>query len=137
MHEASRGPLSSPRWRCLEFSSSVSRLLCAWPTRFRVYDDVELLAVQFSGLPGNDRPLTHTVTSHLARSLVLARWRHSISSEVKPLPSLPLAGVLRIRIACVGSGMRICSNSRANQLMAERVSAQITYNHCGAQLLIG
>ena len=92
VHEASRGPLSSPRWRCLEFSSSVSRLLRAWPTRSRVYDDVELSAVQFSGLPGNDRPLTHTVTSHLARSLVLARWRHSISFEVRPLPSLPLAG---------------------------------------------
>jgi hypothetical protein len=75
----------------LEFSNSVSRLLRAWPTRSRVYDDVELSAVQFSGLPGNDRPLTRTVTSHLARSLVLARWRHSISFEVRPLPSLPLA----------------------------------------------
>ena len=55
-------------------------------------DNFELSAVQFSGLPGNDRPLTHTVTSHLARSVVLARWRHSIFSEVRSLPSLPLAG---------------------------------------------
>ena len=46
-------------------------------------DDFELSAVQFSGLPGNDRPLTHTVTLHPARSLVLARWRHSISFEVR------------------------------------------------------
>jgi len=46
-------------------------------------DHFELSAVQFSGLPGNDRPSTHTVTSHLARSSILARWRHSISFEVK------------------------------------------------------
>jgi hypothetical protein len=36
--------------------------------------------VQISGLPGNDRPLTVTVTLRLARSFALARWRHSISS---------------------------------------------------------
>jgi hypothetical protein len=34
VRKASRGPLSSPRRRCLEFHSSVSRLLCAWPRRF-------------------------------------------------------------------------------------------------------
>ena len=42
--------------------------------------DFDLSAVQISGLPGNDRPLTHTVTLRLARSFGLARWRHSISS---------------------------------------------------------
>jgi hypothetical protein len=42
--------------------------------------DFDLSAVQISGLPGNDRPLTHTVTLHVARSFALARWRHSISS---------------------------------------------------------
>jgi hypothetical protein len=39
----------------------------------------ELSAVRISRLPGNDRPLTHTVTLHLARSLILARWRHENS----------------------------------------------------------
>jgi hypothetical protein len=42
--------------------------------------DFYVSAVQISGLPGNDRPLTHTVTLPLARSFALARWRHSISS---------------------------------------------------------
>ena len=91
MHEASRGPLSSPRRRCLEFSSSVqipSRLAYALP----VCDDVELSAVQFSGLPRNDRPLTRTVTSHLARSFGPCPVASFDLLEVRPLPSLPFAG---------------------------------------------
>src|SRR5262245_60809681 len=36
----------------------------------------DLSAVQISGLPGNDRPLTHTVTLRMARSFGVARWRH-------------------------------------------------------------
>jgi len=50
--------------------------------------------VQISGLPGNDRPLTHTVTLRPARSFALARWRHSISSpliERTPYPRRLLA----------------------------------------------
>jgi hypothetical protein len=39
-----------------------------------------LSAVQLSGLPDNDPPVTHTVTLRLARSFAFARWRHSISS---------------------------------------------------------
>jgi len=42
--------------------------------------DFGLSAMQISGLPGNDRPLTRTVTLRLARSFVLARWRHLDSS---------------------------------------------------------
>ena len=72
------------------------------------HDDFELSAVQFSGLPGNDRPLTHTVTSHLARSLVLARWRHSISFEVRLLPSLPLArGCCVLPKASAGAALEV------------------------------
>src|SRR3954467_1225586 len=41
----------------------------------------ELSAVQISGLPGNDRPVTHTVILRLARSWILSRWRHAISSR--------------------------------------------------------
>jgi len=85
-------PLSSPQRRCLNFSSSVLRLFALGLRALESRDHFELSAMQFRGLSGNDRPLTHTVTSHLARSLILARWRHSISSEVKTLPSLPLAG---------------------------------------------
>ena len=36
----------------------------------------DLSAVQISGLPGNDRPLIHTVTLRMARSFGVARWRH-------------------------------------------------------------
>ena len=52
--------------------------LCATESRH----DFKLSAVQISGLPGNDRPLTHTVTVPLARSSVLARWSHVISSPI-------------------------------------------------------
>jgi len=95
VRKASRDPLSSPRRRCLELSSSLQDSFALAYAFSESRDDFELSAVQFSGLPGNDRPLTHTVTSHLARSLVLARWRHSISSEFRVLRTLPLAGVLR------------------------------------------
>src|SRR5882672_12772102 len=39
----------------------------AWPMRLRSRYEFEFSAVQISGLPGNDRPLTHTVTLHPAR----------------------------------------------------------------------
>ena len=42
--------------------------LHARPMRLRSRYEFEFLAVQISGLPGNDRPLTHTVTLHPARS---------------------------------------------------------------------
>ena len=89
VREASRGPFVFASRRCLDFSSSVPRPFCAWPTRSGSRDDFELSAVQFSGLPGNDRPLTHTVTSHLARSVVFARWRHCdlLRSEVAAFPT--------------------------------------------------
>jgi hypothetical protein len=99
------GRLQGPRWlkhlgapylrlgrRCLDFTSSVSRLFALGLRAPESRDDFELSAVQLSGLPGNDRPVTHTVTSHLARSSILARWIHSISSEMRPPRSLPLAG---------------------------------------------
>ena len=56
---------------------TLSRLASA---RLRLDTDFDLSAVQISGLPGNDRPLTDTVTLRVARSFALARWRHSISS---------------------------------------------------------
>ena len=87
VREASRGPFvsrlgggfgSSPCEGCLDFSSHFRDLprLAALESRH----DFDLSAVQISGLPGNDRPLTHTVTLRVARSFALARWRHSISS---------------------------------------------------------
>src|SRR6476646_9161157 len=88
VREASRGPFvyrlgggfgSSPCERCLDFSSSFSRPSRA-PVRVESRHDFDLSAMQISGLPGNDRPLTHTVTLRLARSFALARWRHSTSS---------------------------------------------------------
>jgi hypothetical protein len=45
--------------------------------------DFELSAVQISGLPGNDRPVNHTVILHLARSFILARWRHAFSLKTR------------------------------------------------------
>jgi hypothetical protein len=39
--------------------------------------------VQISGLPGNDRPLNHTVILRLARSIILARWRHAFSLKTR------------------------------------------------------
>jgi len=69
-----------------------------------------LSAAHVSGLPGYDRPLTHTVTLRMARSFGLVLWRHSISSprliQQTPCPprllatlhlirSLPLRGAAR------------------------------------------
>jgi hypothetical protein len=70
--------LSGDVWTSLAQFQDSLRLAYALPSLEMIF---ELSAVQFSGLPGNDRPLTRTVTSRLARSSILARWRHSISSE--------------------------------------------------------
>ena len=51
----------------------------ARPMRLRSRYKFEFSAVQISGLPGNDRPSTHTVTLHPGKVLVIARWRHLIS----------------------------------------------------------
>ena len=50
--------------------------------------DFDLSAVQISGLPGNDRPLTHTVTLRVARSFALARWRHSLLTKIDPADTI-------------------------------------------------
>ena len=68
-------PLAKDVWTSAVIFETIPRL-AALESRH----DFDLSAVQISGLPGNDRPLTHTVTLRVARSLALARWRHSISS---------------------------------------------------------
>jgi hypothetical protein len=55
--------------------------------------DFDLSAVQISGLPGNDRPLTHTVTLRVARSFAVARWRHSLLTKIDPADTI-------IRVGC-------------------------------------
>ena len=66
---------------CLDFSSSISRPIALGQRAVESRVGYELSAVQISGLPGNDRPLTHTVTLRAAGSCILARWRHSTSSQ--------------------------------------------------------
>ena len=93
MREGIAGPLSSPRQRIFEFILlSLRRMSGLQQFIFKTHlhlafalmslDTIwNLSAVQISGLPGYDRPLTHTVTLRLARSSKLLRWRHSISSS--------------------------------------------------------
>ena len=111
MREASRGPclrLGGDVWTSVAQFQDSLRLAYALPSS---RDHFELSAVQFSGLPGNDRPLTHTVTSHLARSLILAWWRHSISFEVRPLPPKPLARGATCSLSSDRSSTRIIEPS--------------------------
>jgi hypothetical protein len=73
------------------FQDPLALGLCAPESRH----DFELSAVQISGLPGYDRPLTHTVTLRLARSFILARWRHAISSSMSDLADIMSASAAR------------------------------------------
>ena len=87
-------PLAKDVWTSAVIFETLPRL-AALESRH----DFDLSAVQISGLPGNDRPLTHTVTLRVARSFALARWRHSISSpkliQRTPYPRRLLATKIR------------------------------------------
>ena len=100
-------PLANDVWTsAAHFQDPLAPSQCASESRH----DFDLSAVQVSRLPGNDRPLTHTVTLRMARSFGLVLWRHSISSprliQQTPCPprllatlhlirSLPLRGAAR------------------------------------------
>ena len=90
---ASRGPLSSSRRRNLisvpRFTKDVSGLQqLSFETHSRLAftrPDLDTISncrrYKSAGCLANDRPETHTVILRLARSFILARWRHSISSR--------------------------------------------------------
>ena len=78
--------------------------------------DFDLSAVQISGLPGNDRPFTHTVTLRVARSLVLARWRHSISS-----PRLIQRTPYPRQLLATSSGANSCNSREPRSLTLRQV----------------
>jgi hypothetical protein len=87
-----------------------------------------LSAVQISGLPGNDRPLTHTVTLRLARSFGFARWRHRISTpkiiQRTPCPRRLLA-TLHVRSLLLPGAARSLIGSAALEIYyASRIGAR-------------
>ena len=81
-------PLAKDVWTSAVIFETLPRL-AALESRH----DFDLSAVQISGQPGNDRPLTHTVTLRVARSFALARWRHSLLTKIDPADTI-------IRVGC-------------------------------------